>query len=139
MRLLVGELRQGALEGVMLEAIAAAAALPVADVRRAAMFAGGLGAVARAALREGARRARRVRASRCSQPVQPMLAQPAEDIADALAQLGTAAFEWKLDGARVQVHKAGDEVRVYTRNLNDVTAARAGDRRGACAACRRAS
>ena len=51
-----------------------------------------------------------------------MLAQPAEDIADALRRLGTAALEWKLDGARVQVHKAGDEVRVYTRTLNDVTA-----------------
>jgi len=55
-------------------------------------------------------------------PVQPMLAQPAEDIADALRRLGTAALEWKVDGARVQVHKAGDEVRVYTRTLNDVTA-----------------
>ena len=56
------------------------------------------------------------------QPVLPMLAQPAEDVAAALADLGTALFEWKLDGARIQVHKAGDEVRVFTRNLNDVTA-----------------
>ncbi len=55
-------------------------------------------------------------------PLQPMLAQPADDIAAALALLGTAALEWKVDGARVQVHKAGDEIRVYTRNLNDVTA-----------------
>ncbi|MDX1540381.1 MAG: ATP-dependent DNA ligase, partial [Geminicoccaceae bacterium] len=56
-------------------------------------------------------------------PLQPMLAQPAEDAGDALARLGEAAFEWKLDGARVQVHKAGDEVRVYTRKLNEVTLA----------------
>jgi DNA ligase 1 len=57
------------------------------------------------------------------QPVLPMLAQPAEDVAAVLAELGTALFEWKLDGARVQVHKAGDDIRVFTRNLNDVTAA----------------
>jgi len=55
-------------------------------------------------------------------PVQPMLASPAEDIADAMTRLGTAALEWKVDGARVQVHKAGDNITVYTRNLNDVTA-----------------
>lgn len=121
-RLLVGELRQGALEGVMLEAIAAAAGVAVADVRRAAMFAGDLGAVARAALTEGTAGLARF-AIELQRPVQPMLAQPAEDIDDALARLGTAALEWKLDGARVQVHKAGGEVRVFTRNLNEVTAA----------------
>jgi len=121
-RLLVGELRQGALEGVMIEAIAAAAGVPVAAVRRAAMFAGDLGSVARAALVEGAAGLARF-SIRTLQPVQPMLAQPAEDIGDALARLGTAALEWKLDGARVQVHKSGGDVRVYTRNLNDVTAA----------------
>lgn len=122
MRLLVGELRQGALEGVMIEAIAAAAGVTVADVRRAAMFAGDLGAVARAALTEGAAGLARF-AIELQRPVQPMLAQPAEDIDDALARLGTAALEWKLDGARVQVHKAGGEVRVFTRNLNEVTSA----------------
>ncbi|HSD54254.1 MAG TPA: ATP-dependent DNA ligase [Burkholderiales bacterium] len=121
-RLLVGELRQGALEGVMIEATAAAAGVPTADVRRAAMFAEDLGTVARAALVEGAPGLARF-SIRLLQPVQPMLAQPAENIDDALARLGTAALEWKLDGARVQVHKAGDAVRVYTRNLNDVTAA----------------
>jgi DNA ligase-1 len=121
-RLLVGELRQGALEGVMIEAIAAAAGVPVSDVRRAAMFAGELGAVARTALVEGAR-GLACFSIRLLQPVQPMLAQPAEDIGDALTRLGTAALEWKLDGARVQVHKAAEDVRVYTRNLNDVTAA----------------
>jgi DNA ligase-1 len=120
-RLLVGELRQGALEGVMLDAIAAAAELPAADVRRAAMFTGSAGLVARMALTEGAPGLARF-AIALQRPVQPMLATPAEDIAAAMGQLGTAAIEWKVDGARVQVHKSADAVRVYTRNLNDVTA-----------------
>jgi DNA ligase-1 len=120
-RLIVGELRQGALEGVMLDAVAAAANLPPAEIRRAATFAGGVAPVARAALTGGAPALERF-SIRLMQPVLPMLAQPAEDIGSALAQLGTAILEWKLDGARVQVHKRGGEVRVYTRNLNDVTA-----------------
>jgi DNA ligase-1 len=120
-RLMVGELRQGALRGLMLEAIAAGAEIPVADVRRAAMSAGGLGEVARAALSAGAAGLSAF-SIRLMQPVLPMLSQSAQSTDEALGQLGTAAFEWKLDGARVQVHKAGDEVRVYTRNLNDVTA-----------------
>ena len=122
LRLIVGELRQGALEGVMLEAVAAAAALPVAEVRRAATFAGGIARVAREALSGGAKALEQF-SIRLMQPVLPMLAQPAEDVAAALKDLGTALFEWKLDGARVQVHKSGDELRVFTRNLNDVTAA----------------
>jgi DNA ligase-1 len=120
-RLLVGELRQGALEGVMLDAIAAAADVPVADVRRAAMFTGDAGLVGRVALAEGAAGLARFGITP-QRPVQPMLASPAEDIAAAMAQLGTAAIEWKVDGARVQVHKSGGAVSVYTRNLNDVTA-----------------
>jgi len=120
LRLLVGELRQGALEGVMIDAIAAAAALPVAEARRAVMFAGESGAVARSALTEGRDALARF-TLRLHRPVQPMLAQPADDVADALARLGTAAVEWKIDGARVQVHKSGDEIAVYTRNLNEVT------------------
>ena len=121
-RLLFGELRQGALEGVMLEAVAQATALPAAEVRRAAMLAGSLPEVARVALTEGAPGLRRF-SLELFRPLLPMLAQPAEDIRAALGQLGEAALEWKLDGARVQVHKAGAEVRVYTRNLNDVTPA----------------
>jgi ATP-dependent DNA ligase I len=121
-RLLVGELRQGALEGVMIEAVAAAAAVPESDVRRAAMLAGDLGAVAHVALTEGAPGLARFTIE-MERPVQPMLAQSAEDVADALSRLGTVALEWKLDGARVQVHKAGDLVRVFTRQLNEVTAA----------------
>jgi DNA ligase-1 len=120
-RLLVGELRQGALEGVMIDAIAAASGLPAADVRRAAMVVGNLRAVARVALSEGAAALARF-AIALHRPVQPMLAQPADGIADALAHLGTAAIEWKVDGARVQVHKTGHRIEVYTRSLNDVTA-----------------
>ena len=121
-RLLVGELRQGALEGVMTEAIAAAAGQPVAQVRRAAMYVPGLGALARVALLEGAEAlGGRVRLELFS-PVAPMLAQTAADTGEALELLGgTAAFEWKMDGARIQVHKAGAQVRVYTRALNEVT------------------
>jgi len=124
-RLLIGELRQGALEGVMLDAVAAAAGIAVADVRRAAMVTGRLGEVARIALAEGegqgaAGLARFAVA--LHRPVQPMLATPADDIAGAMARLGTASLEWKVDGARVQAHKAGGEVRVYTRALKDVTA-----------------
>jgi DNA ligase-1 len=122
LRLIAGELRQGALEGVMLDAVAAAAGLPAADVRRAATFAGGVAPVARAALAGGAA-ALAGFSIRLMQPVLPMLAQPAEDVKAAMAQLGTAILEWKLDGARVQVHKSGDDIRVFTRSLNDVTAA----------------
>ena len=121
-RLLFGELRQGALEGLVLEAIARACGLPLAAIRRAAMVAGGPAPVAAAALRQGAAGLDGFRVQ-LFQPVLPMLAQPAEDIGDAMTQLGEAALEWKLDGARVQAHKAGEKVRVYTRNLNDVTAA----------------
>jgi len=121
-RLLLGELRQGALEGIMLDAIAKAANLPAARVRAAAMRAGGLPAVAQTALAEGETGLARF-ALAVFQPVQPMLAQPAEDVAEALERLGTAAFEWKLDGARVQAHKSGGEIRVYTRSLNEVTSA----------------
>jgi DNA ligase-1 len=119
LRLIVGELRQGALEGVMLEAVAMAAGLPAADIRRAATLAGGLPRVAYAALSGAGLGAFSIR---LMQPVLPMLAQPAEDVSAALKDLGTALLEWKLDGARVQVHKAGDDIRVFTRNLNDVTA-----------------
>ena len=106
-RLLVGELRQGALEGVMLDAIAAASGLPAADVRRAAMLTGSLRETARVALGEDGAAALARFAVALHRPVQPMLATPADDIASAMAKLGTAALEWKVDGARVQVHKAG--------------------------------
>jgi DNA ligase-1 len=120
-RLLVGELRQGALGGVMVDAIAAAAALPIAVVRRASMYAPSLGALARVALTQGSAGLDAFQLQPLS-PIEPMLAQSATDITGALKQLGgEAAFEWKVDGARVQVHKVDDVIHVYTRNLNDVT------------------
>jgi DNA ligase-1 len=121
-RLLVGELRQGALKGVMVDAIAAAASLPVAEVRRAAMYAS-LGATAHFALLEGTAGMQRFQLETLS-PLAPMLAQTATDTSDALQQLtGEVAFEWKMDGARIQAHKSGNVVRVFTRSLNDVSAA----------------
>jgi len=118
--LLVGEVRQGALEGLVVEAIAKASGLQLSEVRRAFMYAGGVGEVARAALEEGAAGLSRF-SLRLLSPVAPMLASPAGDAEEALARLGEAAFEYKLDGARLQVHRAGDEVRVFTRHLQEVT------------------
>ncbi|MBC7983354.1 MAG: ATP-dependent DNA ligase [Candidatus Obscuribacterales bacterium] len=120
-RLLGGDLRQGALAGVMVDGIAAAAELPLAEVRRAAMYAPHLGLVARVALGAGSEGLRQFTLQTLS-PLAPMLAETASDVADALTQLGgTAILEWKVDGARIQVHKRDDEMRVYTRNLNDVS------------------
>ena len=114
-------MRQGALDGLVIEAIARAAGLAPADVRAAAMYAPSLGELARAALEEGAAGLGRF-SLRLLSPVAPMLASPAGDAEEALERLGEAAFEYKLDGARLQVHRAGDEVRVFTRQLQDVTA-----------------
>jgi DNA ligase-1 len=119
-RLLVGELRQGALEGVMVEAVARAAEVASADVRRALMLSGDLGLVATAAIAEGREGLGRFRLS-VLRPVQPMLAQTAEDLGQALERVSPAAVEWKLDGARIQVHRLGGEVRAFTRNLADIT------------------
>ncbi len=119
-RLLTGELRQGALQAVMADAVAKAARLPATVVRRALMLAGDLGTVATAALTSGSEGLAEFRLT-VLRPVQPMLAQPATDIASAFERVGEAAVEWKLDGARLQVHVQGDEVRAFTRNLADVT------------------
>jgi DNA ligase-1 len=122
-RLLVGELRQGALGGVMVEAIAAISGVPVGEVRRAAMFESNQGIVARAAKNLGIAGLKRFQMQVMS-PVAPMLAQTAGDVGEALETLaGDVAFEWKMDGARIQAHKQGERVRIFTRNLNDVTAA----------------
>jgi DNA ligase 1 len=122
LRLLVGELRQGALAGVMIDAIAATSGIPVADVRRAAMYAGPLGEVALAAMTEGAAGLGRYQLEIFS-PVAPMLAQTAASVDAVLEELGGGeiALEWKLDGARVQAHKEAERVRLYTRTLNEVT------------------
>jgi DNA ligase-1 len=121
-RLIFGELRQGALAGLAVEALAAAAELPAEEVRRALMLAGELAPVARVALVEGRPGLAGFRLQ-LFRPLQPMLAQPAADAGEALARLGEAAFELKFDGARIQVHKDGDEVRVYSRTGAEVTAA----------------
>ncbi len=119
--LLTGQVRQGALDGLVLEAIAKASSLPAAEVRAAGMFAPGIGVLARAAIEEGSAGLERFSLQLLS-PVAPMLANPAEDAAEALERLGEAAFEYKVDGVRMQVHRAGDEVRVFTRHLQDITA-----------------
>ncbi len=121
-RLLIGELRQGALEGVLLDAVARASNIGSAAIRRATMLAGDLGVVARAALEHG-ETALAAFSVHLFQPVQPMLADTAETIEQAIGSLGEAALEYKMDGARIQVHKAGGDVRVFTRNLRDVTPA----------------
>jgi DNA ligase-1 len=118
--LLTGELRQGALAGLMSDAIAAAAEVPVALVRRAAMLSGDLPATARLALTDGAAALEQVRLA-VGIAVQPMLASTATDVADALTTTGLASVDWKLDGVRIQAHRLGDTVHLYTRNLNDVT------------------
>jgi DNA ligase-1 len=118
--LLLGGLRQGALEGIMFEALARASGVALDRIRRAAMMAGDTPKVARSLLESG-ESALDVYSIQLFQPVHPMLAQPAPDVETALEEFGEAAFEYKLDGARIQVHKNGDEVRVYTRALNDVT------------------
>ena len=121
-RLIGGEIRQGAQEGVLFEAVAAASELPAERVRRAAMLGGSLREVALAALREGERGLERFQLE-VMRPIQPMLAGAAEDAEQACAKLGRAAFEWKLDGARIQAHKQGEQVRVWSRKLHEVTAA----------------
>jgi DNA ligase-1 len=119
-RLLYGELRHGALEGVMVEAVAKAAGLGVHIVRRAAMMAGSLAQVATPAL-EGGEPALAIFSVQVMRPVQPMLAQSANTVDEALDEIGRATLELKLDGARIQIHKSGGDVRIYSRTLHDVT------------------
>jgi DNA ligase-1 len=112
-RLVTGQLRQGALEGIMVEALAQARELPANEVRRAVMLTGSIGAVAKGDLKAVA--------IQLFRPIKPMLAKTAQDVDEALAELGPAAFEYKFDGMRVQAHKRGSEVRLYSRLLNDIT------------------
>jgi len=122
-RLLTGELRQGALEGVVLEAVAAAADVPGAVVRRAFMLSGSLPETAATALDGGVPALQAVRLQ-VGRPVHPMLAGPGSSLDDALADLGNdVTVEYKLDGARIQVHRDGDDVQVWTRTLREVTEA----------------
>ena len=127
-RLLAGDLRQGALEGVMTDAVARAAGVPVEEVRRAHQLDGSLPEVARAALGGTPRSADLALTAlhgftlRVDRPVRPMLAASAPDIAAALGRFSPAAAEWKIDGIRIQVHRSGREVAVFTRTLEDITA-----------------
>jgi DNA ligase-1 len=121
-RLFTGELRQGALAGVMTDAVAKSAGVPLAVVRRALMLSGDLGQTAELALTRGEAGLRQV-GLEIFRPVLPMLAGTAADAAEAVSSFARSSVEWKLDGIRVQVHRREQEVRVYTRNLNDITAA----------------
>jgi DNA ligase-1 len=117
---LLGELRTGALEGVLTDAIARAADRPLDSVRRAAMLSGDLGGTALLALTGTAVELEEVGLV-VGRPVQPMLAATAASVGAALEATGQASVEYKLDGARIQVHRAGDDVRIYTRTLAEVT------------------
>ncbi|HET9324009.1 MAG TPA: ATP-dependent DNA ligase [Gaiellaceae bacterium] len=119
-RLLTGELRQGALAGVMTDAIARAAGVRTDLVRRALMLSGDLTRTAEVALAEGEEGLRSVRFE-LFRPILPMLASTAESVDDALAGFERASVEWKLDGIRIQIHRSDGAVRIYTRNLNDIT------------------
>ncbi len=119
-RLILGDLRQGALQSIVTDAVARAASIPQAEVRRALMLLGDAGELARIALSDGADGLRKVRLE-VGRPVHPMLAGTAPDLETAFARIHPAGIEWKLDGARIQVHRRGNEVAVYTRSLDEVT------------------
>ncbi|HEY3206781.1 MAG TPA: ATP-dependent DNA ligase [Gaiellaceae bacterium] len=119
-RLLTGELRQGALAGIMIDAVAKAAGVPADLARRALMLSGDLPRTAEIAMTEGEEGLRAV-GFELFRPILPMLASTAENVGDALAGFDRASVEWKLDGIRIQIHRRGQEVRVYTRNLNEIT------------------
>lgn len=118
--LITGEVRQGALDAVAVEGLAAATGAPPADVRRAVMLAGTIQPVAQALLTDGPGALARFRLT-VGRPVLPMLAHSASSVAEAVGKLGACAVEEKLDGIRVQVHRDGDDVRLYTRTLDDIT------------------
>ena len=119
-RLFTGELRQGALAGLMVDAVAKAASVPDELARRALMLSGDLAQTAEIAITEGEEGLREV-GLEIFRPIFPMLASTAESAADAVESFERVSVEWKLDGIRIQIHRRGDEVRVYTRNLNDIT------------------
>ncbi len=120
-RLLLGDLRQGALEALVTDALAAAVGVQVDVVRRAVMLDGDLSRVAETAVTAGEDGLCAI-GLQVLRPVQPMLAATAADVREAIGACGLSSVEWKLDGARIQAHRDGDEVRLFTRNLNDVTA-----------------
>jgi DNA ligase-1 len=121
-RLFTGELRQGALAGLMMDAVSRAAGVPADVARRALMLSGDLTRTAEIAMAKGEDGLREV-GFQLFRPVLPMLASTAESVAEAVGSFDRASVEWKLDGIRIQIHRRGEEVRIYTRNLNDITSA----------------
>jgi DNA ligase-1 len=119
-RLMLGELRQGANEGLVIEGLAKASGIKATVVRRALMLSGDLGIVAEAALGGGTEALAAIRLE-VGRPLRPMLASTAVDVAEAVDALGSVSVEWKLDGARIQVHRSGTDVGIWTRNLNEIT------------------
>jgi DNA ligase-1 len=119
-RLFTGGLRQGALAGIMIDAVAKAAGVPAVAARRALMLSGDLTHTAELALTSGSEGLAAV-GFEIFRPIFPMLASTAENVADAVASFDCASVEWKLDGIRIQIHRREQDVRVYTRNLNDIT------------------
>jgi DNA ligase-1 len=119
-RLIMGEIRQGALEGLVLEAVAQAASLSLDHLRRSLMFSGNIGEVARVAIEKGASGLSRFQ-PKLFHPISPMLASPVEGEGEAIHRLGEAGWEYKIDGARIQVHKDRDQIRIFTRHLKEVT------------------
>jgi DNA ligase 1 len=119
-RLFTGELRQGALAGLMVDAVAKAAGVPAPLARRALMLSGDLTRTAEIAMSGGEDGLRAV-GFELFRPIFPMLASTAETVTDAVSSFDRASVEWKLDGIRIQVHRRGEEVRIYTRNLNEIT------------------
>ena len=119
-RLFTGELRQGALAGLMVDAVAKAASVPGELTRRALMLSGDLTRTAEIAIAQCEDGLREV-GFEIFRPIFPMLASTAESAEEAVGSFERASVEWKLDGIRIQIHRRSDEVRVYTRNLNDIT------------------
>ena len=119
-RLFTGELRQGALAGVMADTIAEAAGVPGEIVRRALMLSGDLTRMAQVAMTEGEEGLRAV-AFEIFRPILPMLASTVASVAEAMSSFERSSVEWKLDGIRIQIHRRDGDVRIYTRNLNDIT------------------
>jgi DNA ligase 1 len=119
-RLFTGGLRQGALAGLMADAVAKAAGVPGEIARRALMLSGDLTRTAEIAMTAGEEGLREV-GFEIFRPILPMLASTAASVSEAVESFDRASVEWKLDGIRIQIHRRGDEVRIYTRNLNDIT------------------
>ena len=119
-RLFTGGLRQGALAGLMVDAVAKAAGVRGPLARRALMLSGDLSLTAEVALSQGEEGLQAV-SLEVFRPVLPMLASTAATVADAVASFERSSVEWKLDGIRIQIHRRGEEIRIYTRNLNEIT------------------